>query len=51
MAKFAMDLLRDEDRLREMGKAGQNVAHSKFCAEEVITQYENFYRKVLDRSS
>jgi N-acetyl-alpha-D-glucosaminyl L-malate synthase BshA len=51
MAKFAVDLLRDEDRLREMGKAGQKVAHSKFCAEEVITQYENFYRKVLERSS
>ena len=51
MAKFAMEILQDDKRLQEMGKACREVAHSKFCSDEIITQYENFYRKVLERSS
>lgn len=50
MAKFAIDLLLDENRLKEMGKVCREAAH-RFCSDEIITQYENFYRKVLERSS
>jgi L-malate glycosyltransferase len=51
MAKFAIDLLSDESRLREMGKACRGVAQSRFCSSKIIPQYEEFYRRILERSS
>jgi len=51
MARYAIELLSDEDRLREMGKACRAVAKSRFCASNIIPQYEEFYRRVLERSS
>jgi len=51
MAGYAIDLLSDESRLREMGKASRAAAQSRFCASKIIPEYENFYRRVLERSS
>jgi N-acetyl-alpha-D-glucosaminyl L-malate synthase BshA len=51
MARYATDILSDESRLREMGKACREVARSRFCASMIVPQYEDFYRKVLERSS
>ena len=51
MARYAVDLLSHEDRLRDMGKACREVAQSRFCAPKIISQYEEFYRRVLERSS
>jgi N-acetyl-alpha-D-glucosaminyl L-malate synthase BshA len=51
MAKYATELLGDESRLREMGKAARQVAQTRFCASKIIPQYEDFYRRVLERSS
>jgi len=51
MARHAIDLLSDESRLREMGKACRAVAQSRFCASLIVPQYEDFYRRVLERSS
>jgi len=51
MAKFAIDLLSDEARLRETGKASRSVAQSRFCSSKIIPQYEEFYRRTLERSS
>jgi N-acetyl-alpha-D-glucosaminyl L-malate synthase BshA len=51
MARYAVELLTDESRLREMSQAARLVAKSRFCSSEIIPQYENFYRRVLDRSS
>ena len=51
MARYAIDLLNDETRLREMGKACRAVAQSRFCASKIVPQYEEFYRRVLERSS
>jgi N-acetyl-alpha-D-glucosaminyl L-malate synthase BshA len=51
MAKFAIDLLLDDKRLGQMGKACRDAAHSRFCSDEIISQYENFYRRVLERSA
>src|SRR5258707_5018179 len=51
MAKYAIDLLTDESKLRAMGKACRAVAQSRFCSSRIIPQYEEFYRRVLERSS
>jgi N-acetyl-alpha-D-glucosaminyl L-malate synthase BshA len=51
MAKYAIELLSDESRLRTMGKAARAVAQANFCASKIVPQYEDFYRRVLDRSS
>jgi len=46
-AKFAIDILSRADRGREMGKIARINAKKKFCANDVIPQYEDYYRKVL----
>ncbi len=51
MARYAIDLLSDESRLREMGKACRQVAQTRFCTTKIIPQYEDFYRRILERSS
>jgi len=51
MARYAIELLSDDSRLREMGKACREVAQSRFCSSKIIPQYEEFYRRVLERSS
>jgi len=51
MARYALELLRNETLLREMGKQGRATAQDKFCATKIVKQYEDFYRRVLDRSS
>jgi len=50
MAGYAIDLLSDETRLRAMGKASRQSAQARFCTSKIIPQYEEFYRKVLERS-
>jgi len=51
MARYAIELLTDESRLREMAKASRGVAQSRFCASKIVPQYEEFYRRTLERSS
>ena len=51
MARYAIELLNDESQLREMAKASRGVAQSRFCASKIVPQYEDFYRRVLERSS
>jgi len=51
MAGYAIELLNDESRLREMGKASRAMAKSRFCASKIVPQYEAFYRRTLERSS
>jgi len=51
MARYAIDLLKDQSRLKEMAKQARAVAKSRFCSSEIIPQYEEFYRRVLARSS
>ncbi len=51
MAKYAIDLLNDESRLRAMGAVCRQKARSKFCSTSIIKQYEDFYRRVLERSA
>ena len=51
MARCAIEILSDEKRLREMGKLARFVAQSRFCSSKIIPQYEEFYRRVLERAS
>jgi N-acetyl-alpha-D-glucosaminyl L-malate synthase BshA len=51
MAGYAIELLTDETRLRAMGKAAREMARSRFCASKIVPQYEEFYRRVIERSS
>jgi N-acetyl-alpha-D-glucosaminyl L-malate synthase BshA len=51
MARYAIDLLGDEARLRTMGKQARAAARAKFCSSKIIPLYEDFYRRVLERSS
>ncbi len=51
MARYATDLLGDEARLRAMGRQARASARAKFCSSKIIPLYEDFYRRVLERSS
>lgn len=51
MARYAIEILTDESRLRAMGKQCRDAARARFCTTKIIPQYEEFYRRVLERSS
>jgi L-malate glycosyltransferase len=51
MSRYAIDLLSSKDRLKEMSSAAREVALSRFCSDRIIPEYEEFYRRVLERSS
>ena len=51
MANYAIELLSDEAKLKEMGKAARASAQARFCASKIIPMYEQYYREVLERSS
>jgi L-malate glycosyltransferase len=51
MARYAIELLNDDSRLQTMAKGCRAVAQSRFCASKIVTQYEEFYRRTLERSS
>jgi N-acetyl-alpha-D-glucosaminyl L-malate synthase BshA len=51
MAGYAIKILSNESRLREMGKQCRAAARARFCTSRIIPQYEDFYRRVLERSS
>jgi N-acetyl-alpha-D-glucosaminyl L-malate synthase BshA len=51
MAQYAIDLLRNDGYLETMRKAARDSARARFCSSKIIPQYEEFYRRVLERSS
>ena len=51
MAKYAIELLSDENKLKQMGKQARASAQARFCASKIIPLYEDYYRAVLERSS
>ena len=51
MARDAIEILKDESKLRAMGKQCRAAARARFCTTKIIPQYEAFYRRVLERSS
>jgi L-malate glycosyltransferase len=51
MARYAIELFNNETHLRAMGKQARAVAKARFCSSKIVPQYEEFYRRVLERSS
>ena len=50
MAEYAISVLSDDKRLREMGQLARWEAQSRFCASKIIPEYEKFYERVLERA-
>ena len=50
MARYAIELLSDETRLRAMGKQARKGAQSRYCSSKIIPLYEEFYRRVLAKA-
>ena len=50
MAQYAIELLSDDAELAQMRKKARGVAQARFCSSRIIPQYEEFYRRVLERS-
>ena len=48
MAAAAVDLLKDEEKLRRFGQAGRQWALQQFDEEEVVQRYRRIYRQVLE---
>lgn len=51
MARYAIEVLGDDARLKEMGKCARADAQKRFCSTKIIPHYERFYREVLERMS
>ena len=51
MARYAIDLLSDEAALHNMAQQARLAAQTRFCSTKIIPLYEEFYRRVLARSS
>jgi N-acetyl-alpha-D-glucosaminyl L-malate synthase BshA len=51
MAQYAIDLLSDDAALRTMAQQPRVAAQTRFCSSKIIPHYEEFYRRVLERSS
>jgi glycosyltransferase involved in cell wall biosynthesis len=47
MAARALELLRDDERRRAMGHAGRRRAATLFGVDRIVTQYEQYYERVL----
>jgi L-malate glycosyltransferase len=50
-ARYAIEILSRADHGREMGKIARINAKKKFCANDVIPQYERYYQRVLESAS
>jgi L-malate glycosyltransferase len=51
MSRYAIELLSNDELLRRMAKAARAAAMERFSATKVVKQYEDFYRRVLERSA
>jgi N-acetyl-alpha-D-glucosaminyl L-malate synthase BshA len=48
MAARTLEILKDEERRRDMGMAGRRRAEALFGADRIVSQYERFYEAVLN---
>ena len=49
-ARYALEVLTRPDRGRSMGQQARINAKAKYCANDVIPQYERYYAKVLEQA-
>ncbi|HWW91815.1 MAG TPA: glycosyltransferase, partial [Vicinamibacteria bacterium] len=47
MAARTLEILKDEEHRREMGRAGRRRVEFLFNADRVVSQYERYYERVL----
>jgi N-acetyl-alpha-D-glucosaminyl L-malate synthase BshA len=47
MARAAISLLKNEQRLQQFKKAAAELAQKKFAADKIVAQYEQYYEEVL----
>jgi glycosyltransferase involved in cell wall biosynthesis len=50
MASRSLEILEDDERRQEMGRAGRCRAAALFSADRVVAQYESYYERVLGSS-
>ena len=48
MSKAALRVLNDPDERERLGRRGREIAVSRFTSDEIIPQYEDLYRRVID---
>ena len=46
-----LELLNNEQLLRDIGKQARAAAQERFCSTKIVKQYEDLYRRVLERSA
>lgn len=51
MAARTIEILKDDQRRRELGAAGRRRAEALFGSERVVSQYERLYERVLDEAA
>jgi N-acetyl-alpha-D-glucosaminyl L-malate synthase BshA len=51
MSSAAISLLKDQQRLEAMARAGRKTAQDHFCASRVIPLYEDYYDRVIARTA
>jgi len=49
MAEYGIEILKDEAFQRQLGKRGREIAVEKYNEETIVSRYEQYYNKVLDR--
>jgi glycosyltransferase involved in cell wall biosynthesis len=49
MAEYAVQLLSSSDLYEEVAQAARRTARTRFCSTLIIPQYEDLYRRVLER--
>ncbi len=50
MAQRSLEILSDDSLRQEMGKRGRETAKDRFCSDRIISTYEAYYQKVLDKT-
>jgi glycosyltransferase involved in cell wall biosynthesis len=48
MARAAISLLKNSERLKQFKKAATELALKKFSAEKIVAEYEGYYEEVLN---
>jgi len=51
MARYALELLRNEEQMRRIAKQARAAAKERFCSTKIVKQYEDYYLRVLERSA
>lgn len=49
MTRAALSILHDRDRRRQMGIRAREKAGRNFCSTKIIGEYEDYYRRVIER--